>query len=135
MPYVKHVTHVRQKRPLTIDAWVLLPDHLHCIWTLPETDADFSTRWALIKRKVSLICGQHYKRQKWISPSKQKHRESTYAWAQTTCPPYGTAWLCRSSGKKSMDSHARGNQRTSKSGVRSRPDPYPDNCRQSGQDN
>ena len=71
------ITNVRQKRPLTIDAWVLLPDHFHCMWTLPEGDADFSTRWALIKRKVSLACGQHYKRKKWISPSKQKHREST----------------------------------------------------------
>ncbi len=71
------ITNVRQKRPLTIDAWVLLPDHFHCIWTLPEGDADFSTRWALIKRKVSLTCNQYYKRKEWISPSKQKHREST----------------------------------------------------------
>ncbi len=71
------ITHVHQKRPFTIDAWVLLPDHFHCMWTLPEADTDFSTRWALIKRKVSLICSQHYKHQKWISPSKQKHREST----------------------------------------------------------
>lgn len=31
---------VRKKRPFTIDAWVLLPDHLHCIWTLPVGDAD-----------------------------------------------------------------------------------------------
>jgi len=33
----------RTQRPFTIDAWVLLPDHLHCIWTLPPDDADFST--------------------------------------------------------------------------------------------
>jgi len=71
------ISHVRQKRSFAIDAWVLLPDHFHCIWTLPRGDADFPTRWALIKRKVSLICGQYYKRQEWISPSKQKHREST----------------------------------------------------------
>jgi putative transposase len=32
------------------DAGVLLPDHLHAIWTLPRGDADFSRRWALIKR-------------------------------------------------------------------------------------
>src|SRR5687768_17966415 len=34
-------------------SWVLLPDHLHCIWTLPEGDSDFSTRWMMIKRSVS----------------------------------------------------------------------------------
>lgn len=35
--------------PFTIDAWVVLPDHLHSVWTLPEGDDDFSTRWRLIK--------------------------------------------------------------------------------------
>ena len=37
------------KRPFTIDAFVLLPDHLHCIWSLPKDDHDFATRWRLIK--------------------------------------------------------------------------------------
>jgi len=40
---------VRQKRPFQIDAIVLLPDHLHCVWTLPPDDADYSTRWRLVK--------------------------------------------------------------------------------------
>jgi putative transposase len=40
---------VRAARPFTIDAIVILPDHLHCIWTLPPEDIDFSTRWRLIK--------------------------------------------------------------------------------------
>lgn len=35
--------------PFQIDAICLLPDHLHCIWTLPENDDDFSTRWKVIK--------------------------------------------------------------------------------------
>lgn len=35
--------------PLYIDAHVILPDHLHCIWTLPDGDRDFSTRWRLLK--------------------------------------------------------------------------------------
>jgi REP element-mobilizing transposase RayT len=39
----------RRKRPFALDAIVLLPDHLHAIWTLPEGDEDFSTRWAAIK--------------------------------------------------------------------------------------
>lgn len=44
---------MRGTRPFTVDAWVLLPDHMHCIWTLPEGDGDYSTRWAEIKRFVS----------------------------------------------------------------------------------
>ena len=34
-------------------AWVLLPDHLHTIWRMPENDADFSLRWSLIKQRVT----------------------------------------------------------------------------------
>nr|WP_193399823.1 transposase [Immundisolibacter cernigliae] len=40
---------VRHRYPFTIDAIVILPEHLHCVWTLPAGDADFSTRWRLIK--------------------------------------------------------------------------------------
>jgi putative transposase len=39
----------RRRRPFTVEAIVILPDHLHCIWTLPPGDADFSTRWHDIK--------------------------------------------------------------------------------------
>jgi len=70
------IIKTRRKYPFTIDAWVLLPDHLHCIWTLPEGDANFSIRWALIKREVSLLCPQ-YKQNQWMTVSKKKHREST----------------------------------------------------------
>ncbi len=38
------------KRPFTIEAFVLLPDHLHMIWKLPEGDHNYSTRWSAIKR-------------------------------------------------------------------------------------
>jgi putative transposase len=69
---------VREARPFTIDAWVLLPDHLHCIWTLPPGDNNFSVRWALIKRRVSLACGALYKRHDWLTASKIKHREATF---------------------------------------------------------
>lgn len=37
------------RRPFVIDAIVILPDHLHSIWTLPKEDADFSIRWRNIK--------------------------------------------------------------------------------------
>jgi putative transposase len=40
---------VRARAPFHIDAWVMLPDHMHCLWTLPEGDADFSGRWRAIK--------------------------------------------------------------------------------------
>ncbi len=39
----------KQKRPFHIDAWVVLPEHMHCIWTLPVGDDDFSNRWKIIK--------------------------------------------------------------------------------------
>ena len=39
----------RLRHPFHIDAWVTLPDHLHCIWTLPEGDANFALRWKVIK--------------------------------------------------------------------------------------
>ena len=44
---------VRAQRPFAIDAWVVLPDHMHAVWTLPEGDADFSTRWAAIKARFT----------------------------------------------------------------------------------
>jgi putative transposase len=47
------ITTVKNKHPFTIDAWVLLPDHLHCIWTLPPGDDAFSIRWSMIKRFVT----------------------------------------------------------------------------------
>ena len=47
------IEKVRRQRPFQIDAMVVLPDHLHCIWTLPPEDADFSTRWRLIKSDFS----------------------------------------------------------------------------------
>ena len=39
----------RERHPFRIDAFVVLPDHIHAIWRLPEGDTDFSTRWRLIK--------------------------------------------------------------------------------------
>jgi putative transposase len=44
---------VKAMHPFHIDAMVVLPDHLHAMWTLPEGDADYPTRWALIKAGFS----------------------------------------------------------------------------------
>jgi putative transposase len=40
---------VMRLHPFEIDSIAVLPDHLHCIWMLPENDSDFSIRWRLIK--------------------------------------------------------------------------------------
>lgn len=47
------VQDVRYKWPFHINAWVILPDHMHCIWTLPDGDTDFTNRWRLIKAGFS----------------------------------------------------------------------------------
>jgi len=39
----------RLQRPFTIDAMVVLPEHLHAVWTLPPGDADYSGRWRMCK--------------------------------------------------------------------------------------
>ncbi|WP_323880331.1 REP-associated tyrosine transposase [Aeromonas caviae] len=47
------VAKVQQAHPFAIHAWVVLPDHLHCILSLPEGDTDFPLRWRLIKSHFS----------------------------------------------------------------------------------
>ncbi len=46
--------YVKTQYPFQLKAWVILPDHLHCIWQLPENDADFSVRWRMLKRYFSI---------------------------------------------------------------------------------
>ena len=57
---VKHIDHLRQAWRYTVErhtfetvAVVILPDHLHTIWTLPEGDQDFQKRWRLIKTEFT----------------------------------------------------------------------------------
>lgn len=45
--------HCLKRHPFVIEGIVILPDHLHTLWRLPENDADYSTRWMVIKRKFS----------------------------------------------------------------------------------
>ncbi|OUS04492.1 transposase [Rhodobacterales bacterium 52_120_T64] len=49
----KAYTQTIIEQPVWSDAFVVLPDHLHAVWTLPEGDADFSTRWRKIKARFS----------------------------------------------------------------------------------
>jgi putative transposase len=69
------IRKTRNTKPFRIDAWVLLPDHLHCIWTLPEGDGDFSSRWAMIKRHVSQSCGVLATQRDDLNASRQNRRE------------------------------------------------------------
>jgi len=70
------VTQVRADLPFVIEAWVVLPDHMHCIWTLPAGDHDFSKRWGLIKAGFTkrMVTGVG-----WAPPtiSRMRHREGT----------------------------------------------------------
>ncbi len=72
----KGIRETQKIHPFVIDAWVLLPDHLHRIWNLPENDADFSTRWAMIKRIVSKECGSQYQQSEVMPESKMRRHES-----------------------------------------------------------
>lgn len=62
---VEEIDHLRQAVRQTrddhsfhIDAMVVLPEHLHAIFTLPENDADYSTRIRLIKKKFTVSIGK-----------------------------------------------------------------------------
>ena len=49
----KVVGMVKERHPFTIDAMVILPEHLHAVWTLPPGDDDYPRRWMLIKTGFS----------------------------------------------------------------------------------
>jgi putative transposase len=69
---------VRVTMPFTIEAWVLLPDHLHAIWTLPQDDAAFGKRWGIIKSHVSKKCASLIDTQTPRSASRIKRRETDF---------------------------------------------------------
>ena len=68
---------VKQQHPFTIDAWVLLPDHLHSIWTLPLGDNEYAKRWGMIKSGFSKQAKDLFHRPEWMNETKIKRREST----------------------------------------------------------
>ena len=51
------VMAVRERYPFEILAWVLMPDHLHTIWRLPDNDSAYSERWRQIKRHSQYLIG------------------------------------------------------------------------------
>ena len=69
------INKVRSEMPFYIVAWVLMPDHLHTIWQLPQNDEDFSLRWSLIRQNVTRDCAAWIPRQE-LSASHNKRGES-----------------------------------------------------------
>jgi putative transposase len=49
----KTVKRVKELHPFHIDAWVVLPEHMHAVWTLPPDDSNYSQRWRLIRSLFS----------------------------------------------------------------------------------
>jgi len=70
------IFEVRATLPFESIAWILLPDHLHTVWQLPEGDANFSLRWSLIKQRVTRHCADETGSAS-ITRSRQKRREGT----------------------------------------------------------
>lgn len=57
---IEHIENLRESvrwvklnRPFHIEAWVVLPNHMHAVWVLPDDDADYSSRWREIKKRFS----------------------------------------------------------------------------------
>jgi putative transposase len=66
---------IRDKRPFNTVAMVLLPEHLHCVWTLPEGDADYPTRWRQIKEEFTRTFLESGGQEGTLSASRQRHGE------------------------------------------------------------
>jgi putative transposase len=64
------LNRIKSRHPFEVDAFVILPDHIHAIWTLPEGDANFSMRWRLIKESFT----KSFVRQHQISASSLSRR-------------------------------------------------------------
>ncbi|MGH7054158.1 MAG: REP-associated tyrosine transposase [Stellaceae bacterium] len=63
--------YAKQRHPFAIDAIVVLPDHLHAIWTLPDGEVDFALRWRLLKATFSHGLPQGEQ----VSPSRSRKGE------------------------------------------------------------
>jgi putative transposase len=61
----------RKAHPFSIEAIVVLPDHLHALWKMPENDSDFSMRWRLIKAHFSRMLPPGER----VSPSRARKGE------------------------------------------------------------
>ena len=88
---------VRARLPFHIDAIVLLPDHLHCIWTLPDGDTDYVRRWSQIKHHVAFSCRDTHGKFR-VTEAQRKRREAP-VWQRKF-------WEHRIRDEKDMERHA-----------------------------
>ena len=65
------VCRVQRTHPFKIVAMVVLPDHVHAIWTLPSSDSDFPLRWSLIKSGFS----RALEKTEYIDEARRRKRE------------------------------------------------------------
>lgn len=68
---------VKNRFPFTQDAVCLLPDHIHCVWTLPEGDSDYSIRWREIKRHFTRVYQRIYGGFNIPNGSRMRRKEGT----------------------------------------------------------
>jgi putative transposase len=61
------IAECQKARPFALEAIVLLPDHLHALWALPDGDSDYSTRWASIKARFT---------HEWLATGGQEQRRT-----------------------------------------------------------
>jgi putative transposase len=73
----KAVTEVRREYPFSLDAWVVMPDHLHAIWTLPPGDANYGKRIGLIKAYFSKAAKTWFHEESLMTASRRSRRETT----------------------------------------------------------
>ncbi len=85
------VRRVHRRRPFTIDAWVVLPDHLHAVWTLPPGDDDISTRWRLIRRSSSA----HYRVRNGFHPRAGERANAASGSGGSGSMPFSTTPIMR----------------------------------------
>jgi len=74
---INGIKQIQYQYPFSLEALVLLPDHLHALWTLPEGDVDYGKRWGLIKARFSKEIQKGLPQEEVINPSRIKRRETT----------------------------------------------------------
>jgi putative transposase len=96
------VQWARTHRPFQIDAWVVLPEHMHCLWTLPPGDSDYSGRWRSLKQRFSRRLPATE-----TSPSVQRRRDERGIW-QRRCAAAGVYPAGRCAGGDRIQAGVRG---------------------------
>ena len=71
----RSIQKIKTDRPFEALAFVLLPEHFHCIWKLPDEDGDFSVRIACVKKMFTRLWIKDHGQEGAISEARQKHRE------------------------------------------------------------